>query len=91
MYDDGQGVPSECVQAHGWLNLAASQFPASEKEKRDQVIKYCNLVTSKMASARIGEAHQLAREWKPSRNDREGTKQGVKPCEVSIGRTSIAL
>jgi hypothetical protein len=39
MYDDGQSVPQDSVQAHGRLNLAASQFLASEKEKRDQVIK----------------------------------------------------
>src|SRR5262249_24341765 len=79
------------VQAHLWLNLAGSQFSASEKEKRDHAIKYRNLVTSKMTLAQIGEAQKLAREWSRSRNDREGPEQGVKQCEASIGRTSIAL
>ena len=32
MCDDGQGVPQDYVQAHGSLNVAVSQFPASEKE-----------------------------------------------------------
>jgi TPR repeat protein len=58
-------VPQDYVQAHKWLNLAASRFPASEKENRDKAVKYRDLATAKMTPAQIAEAQKLAREWKP--------------------------
>jgi uncharacterized protein len=34
-YRTGQGVPQDYVQAHMWLNLTASKYPASKKEERE--------------------------------------------------------
>jgi TPR repeat protein len=58
MYDDGQGVPHDVVQAHKWYNLAATNGDKPAAELRDALAK-------QMTPAQIGEAQQLAREWKP--------------------------
>ena len=65
MYDNARGVPQDYVQAHKWFNLAAAQFEASNKEKRETAIKNLNVVAAGMTSAQIAEAQKLAREWKP--------------------------
>ncbi|MBM3566043.1 MAG: sel1 repeat family protein, partial [Alphaproteobacteria bacterium] len=65
MYDRGQGVPQDDVQAHKWYNLASSRFPASEKERRDKAVKNRDIMAAKMTPAQIAEAQKLAREWKP--------------------------
>ncbi len=70
MYQDGHGVPEDYVQAHKWLNLAASRFPASEKKLRDLAVNNRDLVAAKMTSAQIVEAERLAREWKPKAEGR---------------------
>ncbi len=62
-YAKGEGVPQDYVQAHRWLNLAASNFlPA---EKRDKAVKKRDIVAKRMTPAQISEAQKLAREWKP--------------------------
>jgi hypothetical protein len=48
-----------------WLNLAASRFPASEKDERDKAVIARDMVASKMTPVQIAEAQKLAREWKP--------------------------
>ncbi len=63
MYDVGQGVPQDYVQAHKWYNLATSRFPPGEN--RDLAVKNRDLVATKMTAAQIAEAQRLAREWKP--------------------------
>ena len=65
MYQLGQGVPQDYVQAHLWFNLAASRFSASKKELRDFTVKNRDTVATKMTPAQIAEAQKLAREWKP--------------------------
>jgi TPR repeat protein len=59
MYLEGQGEPQDYVQAHTWLNLAASAsgFYVYRK-KRDEA-------AARMTPAQIAEAQKLAREWKP--------------------------
>jgi len=52
---DGQGVPQDYVQAHMWLNLAASQFPSSEKENCEIAVKDRDLIASKMTPKGISE------------------------------------
>ena len=59
MYDKGQGVPQDYVQAHMWFNLAAAQGVKQAAEARDRL-------APKMSSAQIEEAQRLAREWKPT-------------------------
>ena len=65
MYDTGQGVPQDYVQAHMWADLAASRFPPSATEDRDQAVKGRDFVPSKMTPAQLAEAQRLVRDWKP--------------------------
>ena len=60
MYDKGQGVPQDYVQAHMWFNLTAAQGVKQATEARDRL-------APKMSSAQIEEAQQLAHEWKPKK------------------------
>ena len=66
MYAYGDvGVAKDYVQAHKWLDLAASRASASEKELRDKAVKNRDEVAAKMTPAQIAEAQKLVREWKP--------------------------
>ena len=63
MYDRGQGVPQDYVQAHMWFNLAASRHqPGAD---RDQSAKNRDIIAKRMTPADVSKAHRLAREWKP--------------------------
>ena len=65
MYEKGQGVPQDYVQAHMWFNLAASRFSASETKKRDIAVGKRDVLAFLMTPAQLAEAQRLAREWKP--------------------------
>ncbi len=65
MYDNGQGVPQDYVQAHMWLDLAASRYPPGED--RDQAVENRDIVAKMMTPAQISEAQKLAREWRPKK------------------------
>jgi TPR repeat protein len=65
MYAKGEGLPQDYVLAHMWFSLAISRFLAWEIKDRDRAMRNRDLVASKMTSAQLAEAHQLAREWKP--------------------------
>lgn len=63
-YSIGRGVPEDPVQAHKWLNLAASRMSGGDgfeaaKEARD-------LLADDMSVAQLNAARQLAEEWQPS-------------------------
>ena len=62
MYADGHGVLLDYVEAYKWLSVAASRFPA---ENRDVAVKMRDLVAAKMTPTQISEAQKLARDWKP--------------------------
>jgi len=64
MYDNGQGVPQDYVQAHMWLNLAAAGLPPGED--RDSAVKNRDIVAKLMTPAQIAEAQRLAGKWRPS-------------------------
>jgi TPR repeat protein len=64
MYESGEGVLENYVQAHMWYNLAAAN-PAWKKEDRDELIRSRDRVARKMTLAQIAEAQKLASEWKP--------------------------
>ena len=57
MYDHGRGVPQDYVLAHMWFNLAVAAAGNSAMA-RD--------IAAKMTPAQIAEAQKLAREWKPT-------------------------
>ena len=65
MYDKGQGVPQDYVQAHMWFNLAASRLPPGTD--RATAVKNRDILAEKMTPAQIAEAQRLAREWKPKK------------------------
>lgn len=58
MYEKGQGVRQDFVQAHMWYNLSAADGEKRAAEARDALAK-------QMTPAQIAEAQRLAREWKP--------------------------
>ena len=59
VYERGQGVPQDYVEAHKWYNLAASHdIDSLAGKSRD-------LLAAKMTPAQIAEAQKLAREWMP--------------------------
>jgi TPR repeat protein len=58
MYEDGEGVPQDRVQAHMWFSLAAAQGSELAGAFRNEV-------TKQMTPAQIAEAQRLLREWKP--------------------------
>jgi hypothetical protein len=66
MYHDGVGVPKNYVLSHMWCNLAAAN-PSSDKEHRDDMVRFRHLIASVMTPAQIAEAQRLATEWKPQR------------------------
>jgi TPR repeat protein len=63
MYEDGEGVIQEYVEAHKWYNISAANGGERGAELRDVLAK-------RMTPAQIAEAQKLAREWKPIKNER---------------------
>ena len=57
MYNNGQGVPQNYVQAHKWFKLAGAGGDEDGRKNRDIVAKV-------MTPAQIAEAQRLALEWK---------------------------
>jgi len=62
IYNLGQSVPQDYVQAHLWANLAAS---SSQGEDHQRYAKVRDLVGKQMTPDQTAEAQRLAREWKP--------------------------
>ena len=56
MYDQGQGVPQDYIQAHKWVSLAAVQGNKNAAKARDFFAK-------EMTPTQLAEAQKLAREW----------------------------
>ena len=61
MYANGQGVPQDYVQAHTWINLAASRATTGEAKYRLARDSLAELMTA----SQVAEAQRLAREWQP--------------------------
>ena len=60
MYETGQGISQDNVQAYLWYDLAASH-PSVEQE---QSIKNRDIVVTQMTSEELAEAQRLVREWR---------------------------
>jgi hypothetical protein len=60
MYDRGQGVPENWVEAHKWLNLAAGAAQGPRL-----LVRVRNAVASKMTLGQLGLARQIAVDWRP--------------------------
>ena len=59
-YDTGEGVPQDYVEAHMWLNLAASRSSGADRE---QSVATRDRVAERMTAADLSEAQRRAREW----------------------------
>ena len=66
MYDKGQGVTQNYVQAHMWSNLAASR--AKGVAVRDAAAKNRDILAGRMTPAQVAEAQRLARAWRPKKH-----------------------
>jgi TPR repeat protein len=63
LYAAGQGVPQDYVQAHLWVNLAASRTPAGKAQ--DDMIRFRDALAHALTATQLAEAQKLAREWRP--------------------------
>ena len=60
MYAEGRGAPQDYVQAHKWMNLAASRQTG---EDRKLSFNNRDALETLMTPAQVAEAQRLAREW----------------------------
>ena len=60
MYTLGRGVPQDNVEAHTWLNLAASRSSGADRER---AVTAQDIVAERMTPADLSEAQRRAREW----------------------------
>jgi hypothetical protein len=60
LFADGRGVLQDDVQAHKWLNLAASRAPS---DKQAGYAKARDTIAARMTPEQRAEAQRLAREW----------------------------
>ena len=58
MYEKGQGVPQDYVQAYMWFDLAAAQGTKGAAQWREHTAVH-------MTPAEIALAQKMTREWKP--------------------------
>jgi len=63
LYEAGYGVPKDSVQAHMWLNLAASRV--RDSYLRGAYAKARNDLAFKMTTDQVTQAQRLARDWVP--------------------------
>jgi TPR repeat protein len=74
LYALGQGVPQDYVQAHMWINIAASLATGAEQQ---QCIELRDGMTKELSPQEVVEAQRLAREWRP----KKGADTGWKPMK----------
>jgi TPR repeat protein len=60
LYERGDGVPQDYIQAYMWYKLGAANGGKSGAVLRDSL-------AMRMNSDQLTEAQKLAREWKPSK------------------------
>ena len=64
LYDKGQGVPQDIVEANKWLNLSTAAAPRRAREARARIR---DAMTAKMTRGEIARARLRALEWGPTR------------------------
>ena len=60
MYANGEGVPHDNIEAHMWLNLAASRSSGADRER---TVAARDRVAERMTPTDLSEAQRRAREW----------------------------
>jgi len=68
MYERGQGIPKDNVQAYMWWNLAAAHGDKKAMTLRE-------FVATQMTPGQIAEAQRLATEWKSERSQTPDTRR----------------
>ena len=63
MYQAGNGVPQDYVEAHKWFNLSAAWAP--DADIRERAVKARDELASMMTPAQVAEAQRMSREWQP--------------------------
>ncbi|WP_244563260.1 SEL1-like repeat protein [Bradyrhizobium lablabi] len=63
LYDHGQGVPRDVVEANKWLNLSTAGAPPRAQDARARIR---DAVTTKMTRGEIARARLRALEWAPT-------------------------
>ena len=59
LYEEGQGVPQNKVQAYFWYSLAAARGNETAKKNRAAIAQ-------QMSAEQIAEADRLVSDWKPA-------------------------
>lgn len=62
-YGAGSGVIEDPIQAHKWLNLAASRMTG---DKFTDAARFRDMVADDLSVSQLNTARDLAREWEPS-------------------------
>jgi TPR repeat protein len=70
MYQSGEGLPQDFVQAHMWFNLAAANADSSFAKGRETVAMLRDSLATLMTPDQIAEAQTLARNWKPKKMEK---------------------
>ncbi len=63
IYEEGDGVPRDPVQALVWYNLAAKCYPASQIKNRDAAISSGEGIAANLNPDQIAEAQRRITEW----------------------------
>ena len=63
MYADGRGVPEDYVEAHKWMNLAASRVSGADLTQYTEAL---DTLAKQMSPAQIADAQERARVWQPT-------------------------
>jgi hypothetical protein len=63
MYDKGQGVPQDYVEAYKWLDLAVGR---ASGRMRDDWVRIRDAVASKLSLMQVTEGQRRALEWRPA-------------------------
>ncbi|MDE0154415.1 MAG: SEL1-like repeat protein [Gammaproteobacteria bacterium] len=61
VYQQGEGIPQDYIEAHKWFNLAASRVPPNKF--RGMLVNSRDETAKNMTPDQIDEAQRLAREW----------------------------
>ncbi len=57
MYETGEGVPEDDIQAYAWISLASAQGVENAKKVKE-------MLTGEMTSAEVAEAQKLSRKYR---------------------------
>jgi len=68
MYDEGLGIEKDSVEAHKWLNLAATRATG---DNRKEFVKRRDWVEKGMGLPQVAEAQRLATEWQAAFDARQ--------------------